>query len=170
MIHEFEEIIFLPEWLRKNKNMLASKFPKLSKYMLNKIGDISAPAFALAVFEEYIIVILITVSAIYFDFYSLWTGMFIAFSIHLVIHIIQWLIIRKYVPFIVSSVLCLPYCIYIFKTLMTMKATDCKTLVFWTAIGIVAAVLNLLLAHKIAILFDKYRLRKKLTMRIDING
>jgi hypothetical protein len=141
--------------------MLADRFPKLSKYTLNKIGDISASAFALAVFEEYMIVILITISAVYFDFYGLWTGMFIAFSIHLVIHIMQWLIIRKYVPFIVSSVLCLPYCIYTFETLMTMKATDCQTLVFWTATGIVATVLNLLLAHRIAILFDKYRLKNK---------
>jgi hypothetical protein len=141
--------------------MLVDKFPKLSKYMFNKIGNISASAFALAVFEEYIILILITVSAIYFDFYSLWTGMFIAFSIHLVIHIIQWLIIRKYVPFIVSSVLCLPYCIYVFRIISETKETDCKTFIFWTVTGILATVLNLLLAHKIAILFDKYRLRKK---------
>jgi hypothetical protein len=160
MVHEFEEIIFLPGWLRKNRHMLASRFPKLSKYTLNKIGDISASAFALAVFEEYIIILLITVSAIHFNFYGLWTGVFMAFSIHLVIHIAQWLIIRKYVPFIATSILCLPYCIYVFRTLITAPETDCKTIIFWTAAGMLAMILNLMLAHKIAILFDKYHLKK----------
>jgi hypothetical protein len=160
MIHEFEEFIFFPGWLQKNKNRLADRFPKLSKYTLNKMGNISTSAFALAVFEEYVIVILITASAIYFDFYGLWTGMFTAFSIHLIIHIIQWLIIRKYVPFIVTSILCLPYCIYVFNILITTQNTDYKTIVFWTIVGIVATGLNLLFAHKIAIIFDK-RFTKK---------
>jgi hypothetical protein len=155
MIHEFEEIIFLPGWLQKNKNSLADRFPKLSKYALNKMGDISTSAFALAVFEEYIIVLLITASAIHFDFYGLWTGMVAAFSIHLIIHIIQWLIIRKYVPFILTSIVCLPYCIYVFNILATEQQTDSQTMVFWTVIGIVATASNLLLAHKIANAFDK---------------
>jgi hypothetical protein len=154
MIHEFEEIIFLPRWLRKNRNMLVDRFPKMSKYALNKIGNISTSAFALAVFEEYVIVILITTSAIYFNFYNLWTGMFMAFSIHLIIHIIQWVTVRKYMPFIVTSILCLPYCIYVFKILATVM--DYKTIALWTIIGIVAMILNLILAHKIAIVFDKY--------------
>ena len=160
-VHEFEEIIFLPGWLQKNKNMLAGRFPKLSKYTLNKIDNISTSAFALAVFEEYLIIILITVSAIYFNFYNLWTGMFMAFFIHLIIHIIQWLTVRKYMPFIVSSILCLPYCAYVLKTLVTVEDTDYKTIVFWTITGIVAAILNLMLAHKMAIIFDKYHLKIK---------
>jgi hypothetical protein len=160
MIHEFEEIIFLPDWLRKNKNLLAGRFPKLSKYILHKIGNISTSAFALAVFEEYIIVLLITISAIYFDFHNLWTGMFMAFFVHLIIHVVQWLIVRKYVPFIVTTVLCLPYCMYVSKTLLAMKGMDCKIMVFWTVIGVVVMTLNLILVHKIAAIFDKYHSRK----------
>jgi hypothetical protein len=161
MLHELEEIIFLPSWLQKNRSMLAGRFPKLSKYVLNKIGNISTSAFALAVFEEYVIIILITISAIYFNFYHLWIGVFMAFSIHLIVHIAQWLIVRKYVPFIATSALCLPYCIYAFKTLATAQEADGKAIVFWTIVGVAVAALNLLLAHKIAFAFDKYYFRSK---------
>jgi hypothetical protein len=161
MLHEFEEIIFLPGWSRKNKHLLSSRFPKPSKYILHKIGDISTSAFVLAVFEQYIIVLLITISAIYFDFYNLWTGMFMAFFVHLIMHVIQWLIVRKYVPFIVTTILCLPYCMYVFQTLLAMKGMDCKTIVCWTVIGVVAMTLNLMLVHKIAAVFDKYHRENK---------
>jgi hypothetical protein len=32
-----------------------------------------------------------------------------------------------------------------------------KTIVYWMVIGIVAMILNLILVHKIAAVFDKYR-------------
>jgi hypothetical protein len=159
MIHEFEEMIFLPAWLEKNKSELARRFHGLPGRLLNRIGGLSAPAFALAVFEEYLLLVLITISAVYFGFYLLWAGVFMAFSIHLVVHVVQWLVVRKYVPFIVSSILCLPYCAYVFKTLLGRMEADGRTWVLWTLAGIFLSVLNLAAAHKMAILFDKYRSR-----------
>ncbi|MDR3178046.1 MAG: hypothetical protein LBT96_03580, partial [Campylobacteraceae bacterium] len=69
------------------------------------------------------------------------------------IHIAQWLLIRKYAPFIVSSIVCLPYCVYVFKILIT--TTDYKTIILWTFIGLIMTALNLMLAYKIAMIFDK---------------
>jgi uncharacterized membrane protein YjjP (DUF1212 family) len=60
-----------------------------------------------------------------------WYCCLIAFGLHLIVHIIQFLVIRKYIPVIVTSVLCLPYCIWVFiqvkdyytlnETLLRMK-------------------------------------------------
>ncbi|MDR3169107.1 MAG: HXXEE domain-containing protein [Candidatus Peribacteria bacterium] len=154
-MHEFEEIIFLPDWLQKNKNILADRFPKLSKYLVSKIDNISTSEFALVVFEEYILIILITISAVYFDFYNLWIGVFMAFYLHLIVHIIQWLVVRKYVPFIISSIICLPYCTYLLKILLTMKEIHYETLTFRTIIGIIVTLLNLIVVHHIAMLMTK---------------
>lgn len=152
MIHEFEEIILMNCWMKKKQEYLILKHPILSKYTIKKMKAISTAAFALAVFEEYIILVTITLSAIYFNFYNLWIGVFMAFFFHLIIHILQWLVVRIYIPSIVSSFVCIPFCIYTFKRIIF--TTDIDSLVVWTLIGILIVAFNLNLAHKIAKKFD----------------
>ena len=77
-----------------------------------------------------------------------WYCCLIAFGLHLIVHIIQFLVIRKYIPVIVTSVLCLPYCIWVFiqvKDYYTLNET-----LLWGFVGVVVCVVNLLLMHKIS--------------------
>ena len=145
MIHEFEEIIMLPTWLDKNKAMLYMRFP----FMKDKVDSLSnAPVFALTVLEEFIIISACTVMSICMNDLTAWYCCLIAFGLHLIVHIIQFLVIRKYIPVIVTSVLCLPYCIWVFiqvKDYYTLNET-----LLWGFVGVVVCVLNLLLMHKIS--------------------
>lgn len=155
LIHEFEEIIFINSWFNKQRGYLNNRFPKLSKYIINNISGISTPAFALAVFEEYLIIIIVAFFSIYFENYNLIIGIFMGFFIHLIVHIVQWIIIRKYIPSILSSFICIPFCIWILKRIIVLQVVDCYDIIVWSIIGISITTLNLLLVHYIVKILDK---------------
>jgi hypothetical protein len=157
MFHDFEEIIFFETWLTKNTDFLKNKFPKISKHILPHLEKLSTAAFSLAVAEEFILLSILTFTSICLENYFLWFAIFMAFSIHLVAHIIQWIILRKYIPSIVTSVMCLPYCIYTFYCFLSAGIMNFFQIAIWTMIGIVIMVLNLVLAHKLALLFEKWK-------------
>ena len=70
-----------------------------------------------------------------------------AFSIHFVIHIAQGIIIRGYVPGLVSSILMLPYAY--FGVLRICEDVSGNKLVLLSVLGVVAMLVNLRLAHRV---------------------
>jgi hypothetical protein len=154
MLHEFEEIIFMNVWMRHNKEFLVLNYPRISKYIVNNIGDISTSAFSVAVFEEFILISMITLYTYLSSDYNLWTGLFMAFFIHLIIHLIQFLILRKYIPAIITTIICIPYCILTLLHIYSIEAFTTIAFITWTLIGIFITGVNLKIVHKIALLFD----------------
>ena len=74
------------KWLLAHGDALCEKHPKLRR-MLNHLRQMNAKAFAIAVLEELILLVAITVYVIWGGPYAieLWTAVFIAFSIHLIV-------------------------------------------------------------------------------------
>lgn len=107
MLHEFEEMIMLPAWIRKNEKELSVMFPALR----TKLLFLKSPAFVIAVCEEFIIVSACTIVAITTGSIQPWYICLLAFSLHFMAHVVQFLILRRYIPAIVSTLLCLPYCV-----------------------------------------------------------
>lgn len=107
MLHEFEEMVMLPAWIEKNEKELSRRFPELR----SKLSFLQSPAFGIAVCEEFVIISACTMATIITGNMLFWYICLLAFSLHFVAHIIQFFIIRKYIPAIVSTVLCLPYCV-----------------------------------------------------------
>jgi len=157
MIHDFEEIIFMKLWIKKNRVYLEKKFPVLPEKMFAHAEELSVPAFSLAVLEEFIIISLISITAIWFEYYYIWFALFMAFSIHLVIHLFQWLLIRKYIPAIVTTILILPYSIYGFVFILQSEMFSIFQMIVCTIAGLIFAGSNLILMHKVAAKFDKWR-------------
>lgn len=154
IFHDFEEIIFLKPWINKNRIPLLEKYPKIAEKILSYVDKLSTSAFALAVFEEFILLCIITFTAIYFNYYALWLAVFMAFSIHLSVHIIQWIVVRRYIPAIVTTIMTLPYSIYGFNVILDTSLFSNGEIILWTIAGIIIMVVNLLLAHKIGRIFD----------------
>lgn len=151
MIHEFEEIICFKPWVAKNGVWLTSKYPKIAKQVTH-LGQLSVPAFTVAVLEEFVLVSIVTVLALTLQWYYVWIAAFTAFAFHISIHIIQWVVIRKYIPVIITSLLSLPYLIWgLNKTLNEFSAS---TIIISFVIGTIVATLNLYFAHKIASHYD----------------
>ncbi|MFN8433547.1 MAG: HXXEE domain-containing protein [Anaerolineales bacterium] len=142
MIHDFEEIIMFKPWLTKNRDEIKRRFPRIDRTLSKHHDHLSTSAFALAVLNEFIIISVITYASLYFGSYHWWFGAFMAFSLHVIIHIIQWVIYGKYVPVVITSFLALPYCIYTF--IEFLKITDMSTgqHLFWTAIGVILTIVS----------------------------
>lgn len=163
MIHDFEEIIFFKGWIRKNKASLSKKFPRLSKKLFSRFKDISVQAFSLAVAEEFVLLSIITVLSVVFGNYLLWLGIFMGFFIHLIVHLVQWIIIRRYIPAIYTTFIALVYCILSFQFILKNNLFEIQEVIIWTIVGFGIVVLNLLFAHKFAEWFDKRQKRNKFT-------
>lgn len=149
MIHDFEEIIFFKDWLNKNEIELNQRFPKLAKKLIPHFKKLSTSSFAIGVAEEFLLISLISVFAAINQNYKLWYGIFIGFSIHIIIHILQWLIYRKYIPSIITSFIVLPYCIYTFMKINELKILTQNEKIIWSLIGLIIVYLNLFLVHKL---------------------
>lgn len=154
MLHDFEEIIFMQVWIRKNKSFLYNKFPRLSKKLFSHFDNITTASFALGVAEEFILISIITIISYITNWYNLWTGLFIAFTLHLLIHCLQALIIRKYIPTVVTSIICLPFCVYIIKQIMGILTVE--TIILYSILGFGIMVINLVLIHRAMDVFSRW--------------
>ena len=155
MIHDFEEIIFFKSWISKNRDYLAKKFPKLSKRFLFRLENLSTPAFAIAMAEEFILLCMITLGSVLFDNYLLWLAAFMGFFVHLLIHLVQWIVVKRYIPAIYTTFLSLGYCSYSLYVIVSNNIFQPLEIVLWTVIGVVLVGVNLTFAHKLAEIFDK---------------
>ena len=94
-------------------------------------------------------------ASLYFANYLVWLGAFIAFSLHLLIHLIQSILIRKYIPALASSLVLLPPSILIIKQVIDQTNYSLLSLLIWTLLGLIFMVVNLALAHQLMRLVTK---------------
>jgi hypothetical protein len=148
MFHDFEEIIFMKSWLVKNSDYLQNRFPSWSKQIL-KMNGISTSAFALGVAEEFILFCMGTYASLLTGNYGWWFGLLAGFTLHIIIHILQFIIVGRYVPVIVTSILVLPYCIYTLVRFCNLQILSMQQMIFYTLIMSAIMALNLLFVHKL---------------------
>lgn len=156
MIHDFEEIIMFESWIKKAAPNLRSRFPRPAKRMLPHMEKLSTASFSVAVAEEFVLLILVTLISVEFDQYSLWTGVLSVFFIHLIVHIIQSLVYRGYVPSIITSVFGSAYCLLALSSMASEGMLNWLYVTLWTVIAVVVAGANLVFAHKLAACFQSY--------------
>ena len=150
MLHEMEEIIGFGPWLDKNQAII-NKYPRIAA----SYEHFSPSGFALAVLEEYLLVIIITGASLYFANYLVWLGAFIGFCLHLIVHLIQSILIRKYIPALASSLVLLPPSILIIKRAIAMSSYSLTSLLISTFLCVILMVVNLAFAHKLMRLVTK---------------
>jgi hypothetical protein len=156
MLHDFEEILMMNAWMNKNKNLLINRFPKLGKSLVSSYGNLSTASFSMAVAEEFLILVIASFLAAEYHQNILWLACFIAFSVHLIVHIVQWLIVRRYIPAIISSFLALIYSIYSFIQIINYEMFSITEYILIGLAGIVLMALNLYFIHKMAAKFEQF--------------
>jgi hypothetical protein len=156
MFHDFEEIIFFKAWINKNNVYLRERFPKVAEKFLHHFESRSTSGFALSVAEEFVLLSIITYGSIYCGDYHVWFAAFMGFFIHLIIHVVQWFILMRYIPAIISSLISLPYCVYTFIIILKINIFQLIEIILWTFIGLLLVGINILLAHKLGEKFDRW--------------
>ena len=95
MIHEMEEILLMPSFM---SSMV--EHPKFKHFK-----ELYSPfKFNLIVFEEFLILLAILVYSFYVDDFTIYQTIIIAYNYHIVIHVLQSLYLKKYVPGLLSGI------------------------------------------------------------------
>lgn len=157
IFHEFEEIIFFESWIKKNRVYLLERYPRLAKRLLSHIEGLSVPAFTIAVAEEFLLLNIVTVLSVIFNYYLVWLAVFMGYFIHLLVHLTQWWVFRRYILGIYTTMLSLIYCTCSLCFICDNNLFSVKQIVICTFIGTTIVFTNLALAHKLAQLFGKQR-------------
>ena len=96
MLHELEEIIWMPAFVKK----LSAQFPD------NRILYYYTPfAFNAIVFEQFLILLLSLFLSYWFNNYTIYATIVIAYIYHVLGHLIQTIILRKYIPGLLTGIL-----------------------------------------------------------------
>lgn len=148
ILHDLEELIGFKWWLNGNIKSLETRFPKIASIFANY----NTEGMALAVFEEFIICLLVCGCSLFFNknwLWCLWWGVFLAYAIHLVVHILQCIVFKKYIPCLITSIICLPISIIILiKTYQLLQASNLE-ITSYSIIGIIAVAINLIFAQRL---------------------
>jgi len=149
MIHEFEEIIFMRWWVKKNKEQILNKYPKLGKQVLGQFDIVSTEAFSLIVAEEFLIVSFIGIFSAFTNNYDLYIGLILAFSIHLLTHLIQSIVLKRYTPAIITTLMTSIFCAYAFVKMMNSELLSFNRTLIFTAVLTVIVFLNLKIMYSL---------------------
>jgi len=159
MLHDFEEIIMMRAFLLRWPNLekrLPGRFQSLAHDLMKTQRQLSTAGFSLAVACIFFVLSTLTLLSIEFGWNDFFAGVLAAFGLHLVMHISQYLLMRRYVPVIITSLPGLAYSVY------ALWAINRQTPLDWTATGVWAVVALFALAImvpallRIAILFDRW--------------
>lgn len=151
ILHDMEEIIGLDAWLKKNRALLINRYPTISR----AYRSYSTEGMAAAVLEELLLCIIICAAAELGGFYRLWLGVFAAFALHLVVHIVQTAVFRGYIPAVITSLLCLPPSVWLISCWIGAISCSAAQLLLYTAAGAAITAGNLKIAHMIIRAFTK---------------
>ena len=148
MFHDMEEIIGLGTWLKKNRKLLDEKYPKLSeRYRLY-----STEGMAFAVYEEFLVSLVICMVALATDnrFIRLfWLGAFVAYTLHLVIHMGQAIVAKGYIPALITGIFSFPICVWLIWQCILELGCTVGELTGFSILGMIFMGANLLLAQSL---------------------
>ena len=111
MIHDFEEIVGMHAWLDANRRKIQT-LPAFLQRMLSAQQSLSTASFAMMVAVIFLIFVLLTFLTVQFKLFTFFFCVLLFYEIHLVIHVIQWIAWRGYVPAVITSILTFPYGIF----------------------------------------------------------
>lgn len=145
ILHDMEEIIGLVPWIHFNETLLTQKAPTILK--IHK--GVTTEGFALAVFEEFILVLSITLLTYFTQSRALklvWLGGFVAFALHLLLHIGQSILLRKYIPALITSTICFPVSAYLITEIVHLWQVSTSEVFLFSLVGSGIVITNLLFA------------------------
>lgn len=156
LFHDMEEIIGFGIWLDRNQNMLEERYPKISR----TYRDYSTEGMALAVFEEFMVCIFFCTLAVVIQVKSLWLfwlGAFIVYALHLVIHIGQSIVIKQYIPSLITSITALPVSIWVILQSISELHCTIGDVVGYSVLGLVVVGGNLKFAQSLIGRFTRWK-------------
>ena len=137
MLHELEEIIWMPSFVKK----LSAQFPDI------RFLSYYTPLTFNAIVLEQLLLLMITLYLSYqFNNYTIYTTIVIAYIYHVFGHLIQTIVIRKYVPGLLTGIFTSLFSLFYLKNNVPINLY-CYSFITLTLI-IVNLVLSFMVLHK----------------------
>ena len=159
VLNDAEEIAVQHRWMRAHGAELAQCFPKF-RAIIARLSALGTGAFAIAAAEELVVLLAATAYVLVGGAWAaeVWGALFLAFSLHLIVHVVQAAMVRGYVPGLVTSLLLLPYAAYgVWSISLVWTAPKILAL---AAAGSIAVAANLRLAHGLGLLLTRGKGKK----------
>ena len=134
MLHELEEIVWMPSFVKK----ISAQFPD------NLILSYYTPfAFNAIVLEQFLILLLSLFLSYWFNNYTIYATIVIAYIYHVFGHLIQTVVIRKYVPGLLTGILTSLFSLYYLKNNVPIN------LYWYSFITLILIIVNLVLSFMV---------------------
>jgi len=148
MFHDFEEVIFMKPWFSNREEKILKKFPKFAPSLIEHFNKVSQAGFAFAVAIIFVLVSVVTITASIFDFYLIWLGLFGVYLLHLFVHCIQAIVLKDYVPSLVTSVIFIPVSCWILQIVLSNVSYSGAAIAITVIISGVVAIVGVFGLHK----------------------
>ena len=158
IIHEFEEIVMFRPWMKRNAHELHLRFPRFAKRLEQVHGPLSTSALSIAVLEQFVLLCAVIALSVELAWLWLWIAALTVYLAHIAVHAVQFLIYRKYCPFIITSIISLAYGAYAFAYLNTRHLLPQGPEIAYVLPVAALAAVNLRLAHALARKFQRWLL------------
>lgn len=146
LFHDIEEIAKRKRWARVNVDRIGGMFPNV-RPMLVHLRDMSHRRFCIIVAEELLLISMAVLCAIYGPSMAPLFALTWGFCIHLLVHVVQAMAIRGYVPGLTTTILLMPY-LGIVVTDMLQQFRWQQNLLY-AVLGTIAIIINLFMMHLI---------------------
>lgn len=147
VVHDGEEVVWLVPWLERHEQPLKRRFPVLSRRLYARPGGLSRGVFAAMAGEELLLLLAVTLHACWTGNPVLWLALLLAFGLHLVLHLVQAVAVRGYVPSLVTSLACLPVVGWMLAVVIHAGRFSLAEIACCAAGGCAVAALNLYALH-----------------------
>ena len=139
MLHELEEIIWMPSFIKK----ISIQYPN------NRILSYYTPfAFNAIVLEQFLILMTSLYLSYQFNNYSIYASTIIAYIYHVLGHLIQTIVIRKYVPGLLTGILTSWFSLYYLNPNIPIELFGYS--LFTLLVIVLNLVVSFMILHKIS--------------------
>lgn len=150
MIHDFEEILFVERWFKKNYSTTIHKIPDFFKETFEQMSTITAAQFTLPVAFQFFIYIVSTYLAVEHQYYSMFLGFNFILLLHVFMHVGQSLLLGVYALGLGTALtVTFPYSVYLFYRLIDEGVVELTTILTSLPYGLLSVVI-VYLGHKLA--------------------
>lgn len=156
MIHDFEEVIMFKPWVEKNAGFMKKDFPRLAARMLPHMEGLSTSSYALGIGMMFLVVSAVTFVSAEWDLYALWAGAVIGYFVHALAHIASFLVVRRYVPVVITSVITAPYCVWALAVVNGRHPLLIGQTLLFSVAAFVVIVAGIYLAYRLAARFERW--------------
>jgi len=154
ILHDLEELLLSEPWLKKNAGLIMERVRhRLPAFLVKQLDTVlhkTTRQFALPIGLIFILTCVSSLLAAQYGKYALFLMAASLFFMHGFMHIGQALLMRKYIPALITSVLIvLPYGMILFWNLLASRITTLSGLLIYCGLGIIIAVPFILVMHAI---------------------